>query len=257
MLKKLNILQVDLFPAYEEALKANTEAGLEKLKEIQLPFKFDFYEASASTYSSNIEGNTTSLDSFLRYVSSKALKTTKEFTEIEDLVSAYQFAKKTPLNKKNFLQCNKILSKEFLIKVFQGKLRKGNVVIGGKEGIVYVAIDVIELKKEVDKLFADISFLLNQKLTLKEVFYYASLIHLVFEKIHPFNDGNGRAGRLLEKWFLSNFIEEKAWMIESEKYYFEHRQSYYKNLSIGFDYYSCDYNKSLPFLLMLPNSLTC
>ena len=101
----------------------------------------------------------------------------------------------------------------------------------------------------------DVEILLKQDLSIELVFYYAATIHLYFEKIHPFNDGNGRAGRLLEKWFLSHFIKEKAWMIESEKYYFENRAVYYKNLSIGFDYENCDFHKALPFLLMLPKAL--
>ncbi|WP_220392957.1 Fic family protein [Chitinophaga lutea] len=29
------------------------------------------------------------------------------------------------------------------------------------------------------------------------------MIHLVFVKIHPRADGNGRSARLLEKWFLA------------------------------------------------------
>lgn len=251
----MTILNVDLFESYKNSIDFDLLTNINNQKKVELPFNFDFYEASSSTYSSNIEGNTTSLDSFLKYTSSKALKETKEIKEINDLVAAYQFGKKNELTKKTFLQAHKILSKQFLIPSFQGKIRKGNVVIGGKSGVVYVAIDAIELKKEFDKFFKEIDFLLNQELNLHQIFYYAALVHLVFEKLHPFNDGNGRAGRLLEKWFLSHFIFEKAWMIESEKFYFENRNDYYKNLSIGFDYYSCDYNKALPFLLMLPYSL--
>jgi Fic family protein len=252
---KLKILSDAVLPDYKKALKVDLEKSLKKLKPNPLPFKLDFYEASASTYSSNIEGNSTSLDSFFKYVSSKALKQTKEIKEIKDLIKAYQFAKINALNKKNFFNSHKILSKEFLITSARGKFRKGNVVIGGSSGIVYVAIELEKLKNEFDLFFSDVEILLNSKLKIEEVFYFASMIHLIFEKIHPFNDGNGRAGRLLEKWFLAHFIPEKAWMIESEKYYFENRPRYYSNLSIGFDYEACDINKSLPFLLMLPNSL--
>ena len=42
------------------------------------------------------------------------------------------------------------------------------------------------------------------------------MIHLVFVKIHPWNDGNGRSARLMEKWFLAQKLDEKAWFIESE-----------------------------------------
>lgn len=46
----------------------------------------------------------------------------------------------------------------------------------------------------------DLIFDINQKskLTLEDLSYF----HLNFEKIHPFNDGNGRTGRLLINYFL-------------------------------------------------------
>ena len=46
----------------------------------------------------------------------------------------------------------------------------------------------------------DMIFDINQKskLTLEDLSYF----HLNFEKIHPFNDGNGRTGRLLINYFL-------------------------------------------------------
>ena len=255
MFKELKIINADFLNDYKKSLNIDLQKRTALLKQVDLPFKFDFYDASASTYSSNIEGNTTSLDSFLKYVSSKALKKNKELAEIEDLVKGYQFAKSNALTKSNFLKSHKLLSNEFLIPSFQGKIRKSNVVVSGKEGIVYVAIDDKKLKKEFDSFFKDIEWLLKQDLNIEEMFYFSSMIHLQFEKIHPFNDGNGRAGRLLEKWFLSHFIKERAWMIESEKFYFENRLSYYENLSIGIDYDHCDYSKSLPFLLMLPKAI--
>jgi Fic family protein len=75
-------------------------------------------------------------------------------------------------------------------------------------------------------------------------------------KIHPWNDGNGRSGRLLEKWFLSKKLGEKAWYMQSEKYYYQNHQLYYDNLRrLGFEYESLDYSKAMPFLEMLPKSL--
>ena len=105
------------------------------------------------------------------------------------------------------------------------------------------------------KFYVDIDSLISAKLSIEEVFFYAALIRLVFVKIHPFNDGNGRSARLLEKWFLAQHLGEKAWFIQSEKYYYQNHQTYYNNLrALGLEYENLDYGKSLPFLLMLPSS---
>ena len=80
---------------------------------------------------------------------------------------------------------------------------------------------------------------------------------LLFLKIHPFNDGNGRTSRLLEKWFLAQKLGEQAWYIQSEKHYYKNLNDYYKNLQrLGFEYETLDYDRCLPFLLMLPASLS-
>jgi Fic/DOC family. len=48
------------------------------------------------------------------------------------------------------------------------------------------------VKSELEKFFNDLDVLANTPLTIQEVFFFASLLHLVFVKIHPFDDENGR-----------------------------------------------------------------
>jgi Fic family protein len=79
----------------------------------------------------------------------------------------------------------------------------------------------------------------------------------MFAKIHPFADGNGRAARLLEKWFLAEVLGPAVWGIPTEKYYYDNREQYYKGLNIGINYYETleQLNKTLPFIIMLPKAV--
>ena len=112
------------------------------------------------------------------------------------------------------------------------------------------------VKNEFEQFWMELENLIQQKPSIKKVFYFASLIHLVFVKIHPFNDGNGRTARLLEKWFLATLLGEKAWYIASEHNYYKNLKGYYHNLArVGMFYEELNFEKSIPFLLMLPKAL--
>jgi Fic family protein len=222
-----------------------------RLKESFTYEDFSYYLISASVESSRIEGNTISIDDYLRNTQFNIKSKTRDMAEINDLLSAYRFAVAHRLTKKNFLHSHKLSSATILdIPAHRGRLRQSQVGIYGSGKLVYMAIDYKELKAVFDKLFDDISALIESDLTAGEVFYYAAMIHLLLEKIHPFADGNGRTGRLLEKWFLAEKIGTAAWSIASEKYYMEHRHDYYCALEIGTDYESIDWDKCLPFLLL-------
>ncbi|MFP5042756.1 Fic family protein [Parasediminibacterium sp. JCM 36343] len=216
---------------------------------------FTFYLANAAVHSSNIEGNTVSFDTYLKASEFKLHLKTKEMKEIEQLIAAYQFAKENELSLATLLKAHEILTHSILVKKERGKIRKVQVGVRSEGRLIYLAIEPEFVKQELEKFFADISVLLQSKLAIEEIFYYAAFIHLVFVNIHPFIDGNGRATRLVEKWFLAKMLGENAWCITSEKNYWDNRLMYYKNLQIGVNYYEVKYEKSIPFLLILPNAL--
>ncbi len=246
------------FSEYLSQLEINIAEILEnkRIKTTHSAADFEYYVQSAATYSANIEGNSIDIDTYLKNKYFKIKAKPKEMAEIDDLVAAYNYAMTHELTEKHFLQTHKLLSRHILSFASQrGKWRNQQVGIFSEGKIEYMAVEAEFVQAECTKLFADILYLNTIPLTVEEVFYYAAQIHLLFEKIHPFMDGNGRAGRLLEKWFLATQIGEKAWAIQSEKYYAQHRPLYYQHIHIGFDYYSLDMNKCQPFLRMLSLAL--
>lgn len=168
------------------------------------------------------------------------------------MYAAYDFIDNYKLNLKNVQKAHSILSSKLLPKSQQGFIRTNPMfVINSDDRIEYVAAIPQIVKSELEKLFDDIEELLKTKLNPFEVFYYASLIHLVFVKIHPFQDGNGRTARLMEKWFLIEKIGQKAISVQLEKNYYRKIKDYYSNIKkLGLEYEELDYRKSLDFLLM-------
>ena len=254
----LQIIRRELLDEYFKSIPKDLDLLFSHLKDAEISTNtFSFYTSVASVFSSKIEGEEIDLDSYIKH-KKYGIEFLPDYTKkIDDLYNAYTFAKSKELNKENIAEAHKLLSKHIVAKPLQGKLRTQNMYVSSPEGkIEYVAATPFELESEMEKFYHDISLLLDEELNLQEVFFYASMIHLVFVKIHPWNDGNGRTGRLLEKWFLMQKLSEKAWYISSEKNYYKHHQTYYNNLRLlGLEYHELDYSKALPFLLMLPSSL--
>lgn len=254
----MNLLKPFLLAEYLEVFPSEAKKQFDLLVDAEISTTtFSFYTSVASVFSSKIEGEIIELDSYIKH-KKYGIEFQPDYTKkIDDLYNAYSFTKENSLNEKNLAHVHQLLSKHLVSKNYQGNYRNQNMFVTTDDGkIEYVAALPEMVSNEMNLFFEDINQLLKTELRFEETLYYASLIHLIFVKIHPFNDGNGRTGRLMEKWFLAEKLGEKAWFIQSEKHYYNYHQIYYKNLSaLGLEYETLDYLKALPFLKMLVGSL--
>jgi Fic family protein len=59
----------------------------------------------------------------------------------------------------------------------------------------------------------------------------SSILHLRFEEIHPFADGNGRTGRALSLWELYRRGFDTHHIFSVDEYFWEDRPRYYRSLA--------------------------
>lgn len=232
--------------------------AIKSKKEESLPVDyFEFYNSVSSVYSSKIEGENIDFDSFFKHKFLKVEYKPDYTKKSEDLFKAYQSIQKNPFTEENVVKVYGILSEHLLPSSQRGKIRNNSMfVLNEDDRIEYVACEPNLVKRELEQFFKKVNELLKANIQSSEAFFYAAQIHLVFVKIHPFQDGNGRTARLLEKWFLIQKLGEDAVSIELEKNYYTNRKAYYNNLRIiGLEYDKLDYSKSLNFLLMTIKSL--
>ena len=255
----LQIIQTGLLKEYLEQVPKDLHTAFDALHDAEISTdSFSFYTSVSAIASSKIEGEQMEIDSYIKHKMLNVEYMEDLVEKPNDLYNAYLFAQKNQLTEKNFYEAHRLLTAHLLLENKRGVCRTGNMVVMEHKTfrIQYEAAPGSEVKALFARLWKDIEQLKKEKLTTEEVFFFASFIHTAFVNIHPFEDGNGRAGRLLEKWFLAQLLGEKAWYVQSELYYYKNINNYYKNLHrLGMFYEQLDYSKALPFLLMLPNAL--
>ncbi|GAB1416207.1 hypothetical protein MASR2M117_16130 [Paludibacter sp.] len=170
-----------MLESYLQAVPKDTQKAFDAFQEAEISTdNFNFYVSVASVYSSKIEGEEIELDNYLKHIKFD-IEFLPDYTKkIEDLYDAYTFAKSHKLNLKNISEVHKLLSKNIVAENWQGKFRHQNMYVITEDGkIEYVAVSHYEVVNEMEKLYHDIKVLLDTPLTIEEVFYFASFIHLV------------------------------------------------------------------------------
>ena len=101
------------------------------------------------------------------------------------------------LKNAHYLMCNS----ERYAKKYPGEFRTSPVWIGWKGNGLKDAMFVPPVYDDMIEAFSDLERYINYK-NSENIFVRAALIHYQFEMVHPFIDGNGRVGRLLNTLYL-------------------------------------------------------
>ncbi len=180
----------------------------------------------SSLYSARIEGNPLTIEN----VQTAGEKEKK--LEVFNILSAIKFIAKEKeannlLSRKDILDLHRLVMKD--ISGAAGYFRREmGAIFNQAQVAVYMSPPPNQILPLLDNLFSYIN-----SGTEKFPIITAFISHLVFEKIHPFIDGNGRVGRLL----IFDILHRKNWRfslnIVLEEYLDEHKEDYYYYLDIG------------------------
>ena len=146
-----------------------------------------------------IEGNTLTEEQVTALIEGKhIIAPVKEVQEVKNAIQAYeQCLSFNPYKKEDLLTAHKLMT--FGLVDHPGHFRYGGVCIAGKDGISHIAPPADRVPFLMDDLFQWLKDTDAHPLIKSSVFHYE------FEFIHPFEDGNGRMGRLWHSRILAEW----------------------------------------------------
>jgi Fic family protein len=196
-------------------------------------------------YNTNaIEGSTISEEEVPNILIKKNLNNAEEI-ETKGVAEAVEYIRRTKedLSLNLLLKLHELCFKDS--KPFAGKFRNVNVVVKNSAGqILHVGVPKEELK---DYLEDFVQWHNENKSNFKPL-VLAAILHNQFEHIHPFQDGNGRVGRLLLNFILlKNNYPPINIMLEDRGEYYQTLQEYSKkdNLKPTLKFLIKQYKKTL------------
>lgn len=189
-----------------------------------------------------IENNTLSLEQVTAIINGKhVLGMPNEIQEVKNAFEAYEhILVLNPYNIDDLLKAHRIMMKGLVQE--SGRFRSGGVGVFNGDKLIHMAPPASLVRTHIENLLewvekSDLPMLIK-----------SCVFHYEFEFIHPFQDGNGRMGRMWHTLFLSTYKQMFVYL-PIETLIKERQQGYYEVLSIADK--ACDCAVFVEFLLQV------
>lgn len=173
-----------------------------------------------------IEGNTLNLDQVTAILENRrVVAPKKDILEVQNAIKVYdQLEHYISVSLTSFLRAHGQLMKGLILPA--GKLRRGEVGIAKGSQVTHVAPPAGRIKGLLNDLFQYVKKNKDPLLIRSCVFHYE------LEFIHPFEDGNGRMGRLWQTVLLMGEYPVFTFL-PVESIIKKHQKAYYRALSLS------------------------
>ena len=195
--KKSNIFDEHLIRRLEE-IKIGYRKIIKKITKKQMQDIIDRFTVNFTYESNAIEGNSLTLKDVVMVLHEKRVLKGKELREIYEALNTREamamiFSNKLRINESGIIKLHKILTNN--TGVAAGFKKFPNFILGRNVRTTLPENVAKEMKRIIEWYHKN-----NELHPLQK----ASIFHGKFERIHPFEDGNGRVGRLLINIMLLN-----------------------------------------------------
>ncbi|NER14248.1 Fic family protein [Leptobacterium flavescens] len=189
--------------------------------------------AKEATKSTKIEGTQTNMEEAFLKIEEISIEKRDDWEEVQNYIAAMNEAVKMlhtlPFSSRLIKQTHKILLRGVRGEnKLPGEYRRSQNWIGG--ATINDAVFIPPIHSSIDDLMSDIEKFANDELNYLPDLLKIALIHYQFETIHPFLDGNGRAGRLLITLYLVSKGVLKQPILYLSDFFEKNRTLYYDNL---------------------------
>ena len=222
----------DAVARYDESIKRLPEPSIVRRS----------FETKEAVLSSKIEGTQATLREVMEYDIRLALDSetdkAKDYEEIHNYRLAIDIGRR-------WLEEEGAITVEFVKEMHRvllssvrgqdkspGEFRQRQVYIGPPGATIQEATYVAPPKEEVDRLMNKLLQYAQTDHADFSALIEAALIHYQFEAIHPFEDGNGRIGRLLISMYLCKKGVTSLPNLYISEFLERHRREYYEALNL-------------------------
>ena len=174
-----------------------------------------------------IENNTLSIEQVTDVINGKrVLAPQKDIEEVHNAFNAYEkLSEINPYSIDDLLKIHGIMMNDLVKEA--GMLRSGQVGVYNQDSnVVHLAPPADFVPQQLGQLFDWVKNSNSNMLIKSSVFHYE------FEFIHPFNDGNGRTGRLWQTALLVSWKPIFAW-IPIESIIKDNQEDYYNAITLS------------------------